>query len=254
MLERCWCCKDWDLGGRCIGLCRRKASIRLLRPAQNTDRYVFAATGYVFTQDWQTDSPRAHRCYSRKLCKKWRHWEKLSPWTLFSTKIPPTACSDLCPFSPFFPLSSLCPSVFTDFFLSLKAIKCISTNYESHSLLIYSQTHIFSHQRSCTHSIGRAAYMNRRVFVFLPHVTSFECLLRRFCVFFFFLNEWMQKHQMKLTPIFIALQFGARLLLSNAETPLCEITVQFWKVETGSRQFRRSASATMDRWPWRRLL
>lgn len=40
------------------------------------------------------------------------------------------------------------------------------------------------------------------------------------------------------------------LSLTHAEKPLCKITVQFWKVETG----RQAASATMECWPWWWLL
>ena len=51
-----------------------------------------------------------------------------------------------------------------------------------------------------------------------------------------------------LSPPHLSLSFP------HAEKPLCKITVQFWKVETGSRQFRSSASATMECWPWWWLL
>lgn len=60
----------WDLKTtESVLASEEKGTVCLHCPVENTDRCVFAGMGYVFTQDWQTDSPHAHRCYSRKLCK-----------------------------------------------------------------------------------------------------------------------------------------------------------------------------------------
>lgn len=124
-----------------------------------------------------------------------------------STKIPPTARSDLFPFSPFFfPVSLRSLSVGLHGFLSLKTIKCISTNYESRTsqpVDPHTHTHFLTQSLLHTHHRLSSLYESIRVGC-LSHNTSFECVLRRFCGFLFFIfwNEWMQKHQMKLTPNF----------------------------------------------------
>lgn len=216
---------------------------------------------HIFTQGWQTHSPPAHRCYSRKLCKKWRHWEKSLAHKPFQHS-DPSHCMLLCSFlSRFFSLFSFCLCGF----VSISVCKVHYSKVRPHALV--PQNPQASHL--CTISIRFASVLplqqrwniwQKSLIACLVSAAArstinlerlFLCLRGFFCKCALVL---MCNDQMKLPPIFIALQFEARLLLSNAETPLYEITVQFWKVETGSRQFRCSASTTMDCWPWWWLL
>lgn len=115
----------WRQQSRCWPLRKKKDTVCLHWPVENTDRYVFAGMGYVFTQSWQIDSPRAHRCYSRKLCKCDVTEKNLAHKPFQHSS--PAQYMLLCSFSShFFPiffrfffstsLFALCPSVFMDFY------------------------------------------------------------------------------------------------------------------------------------------
>ena len=170
---------------------RKKDPVCLHWPVENTDKYVFAGMGYVFTQNWQTDSPHAHRCYSRKLCKSDVTEENQAPRTFFSTQVPPTTCCSFHIFShfllfslslslsmylhfplpllPLFPLlslslSTLCPSCLCGF-LSITvspSIKYISRDYQS---------------RKCTSAVKPDRHLSSSLSLFqlksshLPHVS-----------------------------------------------------------------------------------